>query len=110
MLQSLTEAMKLVPSLFLFSLVLGVNSQNWFQSTVDFLNQACLGVADMWRAYQHMREANYKNSDKYFQYYDAAWRGPGGAWIAEVIRYEFLNGSENGAYLTCLGSLRSFKS
>ncbi|XP_064085236.1 serum amyloid A-2 protein-like [Macrobrachium nipponense] len=36
-----------------------------------------------------MREANWKNSDKYFHArgnYDAAQRGPGGAWAAEVIR------------------------
>ncbi|XP_073203427.1 serum amyloid A-5 protein-like isoform X3 [Lepidochelys kempii] len=43
---------------------------------------------DMWRAYSDMREANYKNSDKYFHArgnYDAAQRGPGGKWAAEVI-------------------------
>ncbi|XP_070284303.1 serum amyloid A-2 protein-like isoform X3 [Myotis yumanensis] len=42
----------------------------------------------MWRAYSDMREANYKNSDKYFHArgnYDAAQRGPGGVWAAEVI-------------------------
>lgn len=42
----------------------------------------------MWRAYSDMREANYKNSDKYFHArgnYDAARRGPGGAWAAKVI-------------------------
>ena len=47
------------------------------------------GAWDMWRAYSDMREANYKNSDKYFHArgnYDAAQRGPGGAWAAEVIR------------------------
>ncbi|KAH1171512.1 hypothetical protein KIL84_007130, partial [Mauremys mutica] len=35
---------------------------------------------DMWRAYSDMREANYKNADKYFHArgnYDAAQRGPG---------------------------------
>uniref|UniRef100_A0A452RIB2 Serum amyloid A protein n=1 Tax=Ursus americanus TaxID=9643 RepID=A0A452RIB2_URSAM len=43
---------------------------------------------DMMRAYSDMREANYKNSDKYFHArgnYDAARRGPGGAWAAKVI-------------------------
>uniref|UniRef100_A0A8C0J2H7 Serum amyloid A protein n=1 Tax=Chelonoidis abingdonii TaxID=106734 RepID=A0A8C0J2H7_CHEAB len=43
---------------------------------------------DMWRAYSDMREANYKNADKYFHArgnYDAAQRGPGGKWAAEVI-------------------------
>uniref|UniRef100_A0A4X1T7X5 Serum amyloid A protein n=2 Tax=Sus scrofa TaxID=9823 RepID=A0A4X1T7X5_PIG len=46
------------------------------------------GAKDMWRAYSDMREANYKNSDKYFHArgnYDAARRGPGGAWAAKVI-------------------------
>lgn len=43
----------------------------------------------MFRAYQDMREANYKGADKYFHArgnYDAAQRGPGGAWAAKVIR------------------------
>lgn len=47
------------------------------------------GAWDMLRAYSDMREANYKNSDKYFHArgnYDAAQRGPGGAWAAKVIR------------------------
>ncbi|KAM5317727.1 LOW QUALITY PROTEIN: serum amyloid A-2 protein-like [Glossophaga mutica] len=42
----------------------------------------------MWRAYSDVREANYKGSDKYFHArgnYDAAQRGPGGAWAAKVI-------------------------
>ncbi|XP_036718013.1 serum amyloid A-2 protein-like isoform X2 [Balaenoptera musculus] len=42
----------------------------------------------MWRAYSDMREANYKNSDKYFHARgnrDAAERGPGGVWAAKVI-------------------------
>ncbi|XP_029771419.1 serum amyloid A protein-like [Suricata suricatta] len=46
------------------------------------------GAWDMWRAYSDMREANYKDSDKYFHArgnYDAAQRGPGGAWAAKVI-------------------------
>uniref|UniRef100_A0A8C0ARP8 Serum amyloid A protein n=1 Tax=Buteo japonicus TaxID=224669 RepID=A0A8C0ARP8_9AVES len=47
------------------------------------------GAWDMFRAYQDMREANYKGADKYFHArgnYDAARRGPGGAWAAKVIR------------------------
>lgn len=47
------------------------------------------GSRDMWRAYTDMREANWKNSDKYFHArgnYDAAQRGPGRAWAAKVIR------------------------
>ncbi|KFQ24607.1 Serum amyloid A-2 protein, partial [Merops nubicus] len=46
------------------------------------------GAWDMFRAYQDMREANYTNADKYFHArgnYDAARRGPGGAWAARVI-------------------------
>ena len=47
----------------------------------------------MWRAYRDMKEANYKGADKYFHArgnYDAAQRGPGGAWAAKVIRYQGL--------------------
>ncbi|NXO49466.1 SAA protein, partial [Aramus guarauna] len=46
------------------------------------------GAWDMFRAYQDMREANYVGADKYFHArgnYDAAQRGPGGAWAAKVI-------------------------
>lgn len=42
----------------------------------------------MWSAYSDMREANYKDSDRYFyacRNYDAAQKGPGGAWAAKVI-------------------------
>ncbi|XP_059133499.1 serum amyloid A-3 protein-like [Peromyscus eremicus] len=65
-------------------LVLGVASQRWFQ----FMKEAGQGTRDMWRAYSDMKEANWKNSDKYFHArgnYDAAQRGPGGAWTAKVI-------------------------
>ncbi|XP_059133344.1 serum amyloid A-3 protein-like [Peromyscus eremicus] len=65
-------------------LVLGVDSQRWFQ----FMKEAGQGTRDMWRAYSDMKEANWKNSDKYFHArgnYDAAQRGPGGAWAAKVI-------------------------
>ncbi|XP_027708420.1 serum amyloid A protein [Vombatus ursinus] len=93
--------MKLVTSLFLLSLVLCVNSQGWFQESLDFLDQARQGAGDMWRAYWDMREANFKNSDKYFHArgnYDAAQRGPGGVWIAEVISdaREFAQGGSFG--------------
>ncbi|XP_065737850.1 serum amyloid A-2 protein isoform X2 [Phocoena phocoena] len=76
--------MKLFTGLILCSLVLGVHSR-WF----SFLGEAYEGAKDMWRAYSDMKEANYKNSDKYFHArgnYDAAQRGPGGVWAAEVIR------------------------
>ncbi|KFO83404.1 Serum amyloid A protein, partial [Buceros rhinoceros silvestris] len=46
------------------------------------------GAWDMFRAYKDMREANFKGADKYFHArgnYDAARRGPGGAWAAEVL-------------------------
>ncbi|XP_072475581.1 serum amyloid A protein [Notamacropus eugenii] len=93
--------MKLLTGLFLLSLVLCVNSQGWFRETADFLNQARLGAGDMWRAYRDMREANFKNSDKYFHArgnYDAAKRGPGGVWAAEVLSdaREFLQGGSSG--------------
>ncbi|XP_059130450.1 serum amyloid A-1 protein-like isoform X2 [Peromyscus eremicus] len=66
-------------------LVLGVDSQSWF----EFMKEAGQGTRDMWRAYSDMREANWKYSDRYFRArgnYDAAQRGPGGAWAAKVIR------------------------
>ncbi|EFB28776.1 hypothetical protein PANDA_018865, partial [Ailuropoda melanoleuca] len=76
--------MKLFLGVLLCSLVLGVSSQGW----LTFLKEAGQGARDMMRAYSDMREANYKNSDKYFHArgnYDAAQRGPGGAWAAKVI-------------------------
>ncbi|XP_044116855.1 serum amyloid A-2 protein isoform X2 [Neovison vison] len=76
--------MKLFTGLIFCSLVLGVSSQ-WY----SFIGEAAQGAWDMYRAYSDMREANYKNSDKYFHArgnYDAAQRGPGGAWAAKVIR------------------------
>ncbi|XP_074904065.1 serum amyloid A protein-like [Buteo buteo] len=54
----------------------------------EFVRDAVRGAWDMFRAYQDMREANYKGADKYFHArgnYDAAQRGPGGAWAAKVI-------------------------
>uniref|UniRef100_A0A8I3NL84 Serum amyloid A protein n=1 Tax=Canis lupus familiaris TaxID=9615 RepID=A0A8I3NL84_CANLF len=80
----LCSRMKLLVGILLCSLVLGVSSQRW----LTFLKEAGQGTRDMWRAYSDMREANYKNSDKYFHArgnYDAAQRGPGGAWAAKVI-------------------------
>uniref|UniRef100_E1BJF9 Serum amyloid A protein n=1 Tax=Bos taurus TaxID=9913 RepID=E1BJF9_BOVIN len=77
------STMKLFTGLILCSLVLGVHSQ-W----MSFFGEAYEGAKDMWRAYSDMREANYKDADKYFHArgnYDAARRGPGGAWAAKVI-------------------------
>lgn len=51
--------------------------------------QLSTGARDMHRAYKDMKEANWKNSDKYFHArgnYDAARRGPGGRFAATVIR------------------------
>nr|XP_034342067.1 serum amyloid A-3 protein [Arvicanthis niloticus] len=65
-------------------LILGVDSQRWLR----FMKEAGQGSRDMWRAYSDMKKANWKNSDKYFHArgnYDAARRGPGGAWAAKVI-------------------------
>nr|AAA37096.1 serum amyloid A [Mesocricetus auratus] len=76
--------MKPFLSIIFCFLDLGVDSQRWFQ----FMKEAGQGTRDMWRAYTDMREANWKNSDKYFHArgnYDAAQRGPGGAWAAKVI-------------------------
>ncbi|XP_051004544.1 serum amyloid A-1 protein-like [Acomys russatus] len=76
--------MKPSVAVILCFLILGVDSQTWF----EFMKEAGQGARDMWRAYSDMREANWKNSDKYFRArgnYDAAQRGPGGAWAAKVI-------------------------
>ncbi|CAH1241420.1 SAA1 [Branchiostoma lanceolatum] len=57
-------------------------------SAVDRTREAAQGAGDMYSAYRDMRESNWKNSDKYFHArgnYDAAQRGPGGRWAAEVI-------------------------
>ncbi|XP_028257837.1 serum amyloid A [Parambassis ranga] len=64
-------------------LVVQTNAQ-WY----NFPREAYQGAGDMWRAYSDMREANFINSDKYFHArgnYDAAQRGEGGKWAAEVI-------------------------
>ncbi|XP_014703363.1 serum amyloid A protein-like [Equus asinus] len=89
--------MKLSIGIIFCSLVLGVSSREWF----TFLKEAGQGAKDMWRAYSDMREANYKGADKYFHArgnYDAARRGPGGAWAAKVIS----NARENAQRVTDL--------
>ncbi|KAI2558995.1 serum amyloid A-2 protein isoform a preproprotein [Homo sapiens] len=91
--------MKLLTGLVFCSLVLSVSSRSFF----SFLGEAFDGARDMWRAYSDMREANYIGSDKYFHArgnYDAAKRGPGGAWAAEVIS----NARENIQRLTGRGA------
>ncbi|XP_016403896.1 serum amyloid A-5 protein-like [Sinocyclocheilus rhinocerous] len=77
--------MKLILAVLVLVLVVETQAQ-WHQ----YPGQAIGGAKDMFRAYQDTREANWKNSDKYFHArgnYDAASRGPGGRWAAEVISY-----------------------
>ncbi|XP_061566339.1 serum amyloid A-5 protein-like [Cololabis saira] len=77
------------------ALILVVETQaQWYK----FPGQAAQGAYDMGRAYRDMRKANWKNSDKYFHArgnYDAARRGAGGRWAAEVISNgrEWVNGN-----------------
>ncbi|CAO2632636.1 Serum amyloid A-2 protein [Lemmus lemmus] len=80
--------------------VLGVDSQRW----IEFIKEAGQGTRDMWRAYTDMREANWIGADKYFHArgnYDAARRGPGGAWAAEVLSTskKYFQGLLNRYYL-----------
>eukprot|EP00072_Mus_musculus_P065768 XP_011249130.1 PREDICTED: serum amyloid A-2 protein isoform X1 [Mus musculus] len=76
--------MKLLTSLVFCSLLLGVCHGGFF----SFIGEAFQGAGDMWRAYTDMKEAGWKDGDKYFHArgnYDAAQRGPGGVWAAEKI-------------------------
>uniref|UniRef100_A0A8C5HW12 Serum amyloid A protein n=2 Tax=Gouania willdenowi TaxID=441366 RepID=A0A8C5HW12_GOUWI len=77
--------MKLLLAGIVLILIVQTNAQGY-----KFYWEAVQGAGDMWRAYSDMREANWKaeNTDKYFHArgnYDAAQRGPGGKWAAEVI-------------------------
>ncbi|KAM4617938.1 serum amyloid A-5 protein-like [Discoglossus pictus] len=70
------------------------NAGRAVQDAGEFVRGAAQGSWDMGRAYHDMRKANYRESDKYFHArgnYDAAQRGPGGRWAAEVLS----NGREN---------------
>ncbi|XP_029438239.1 serum amyloid A-5 protein-like [Rhinatrema bivittatum] len=99
--------MKLSICILVFSMALCANAQ-WYHDAwsgvVDagrFVKGAAQGTWDMGRAYMDMRDANYRNSDKYFHArgnYDAAQRGPGGRWAAEVISdaREFAQGGSSG--------------
>ncbi|XP_072236784.1 serum amyloid A [Leuresthes tenuis] len=66
-------------------LILTVTTEaQWYKFPIE----AAQGAYDMARAYDDMRDANWKNSDKYFHArgnHDAAQRGAGGRWAAEVI-------------------------
>ncbi|NWX89279.1 SAA protein, partial [Nothoprocta ornata] len=80
--------MKLSICLLLLSLAVCASADNPFYRAGKFVWDAVGGAGDMLRAYRDMREANYVGADKYFHArgnYDAAQRGPGGAWAAKVI-------------------------
>ncbi|NXM74629.1 SAA protein, partial [Serilophus lunatus] len=80
--------MRLCVCLLLLSVVLCVSADSGLRRAGAFVRDAAGGAWDMFRAYKDMREANYKGADKYFHArgnYDAAQRGPGGAWAAKVI-------------------------
>ncbi|XP_059213183.1 serum amyloid A-5 protein-like isoform X2 [Centropristis striata] len=88
--------MKLFLAGIVLFLIVGTNAQ-WYH----FPREAAQGSRDMWRAYRDMREANWKNSDKYFHArgnHDAAQRGAGGRWAAKVISNgrELWQGSVSG--------------
>ncbi|KAB7502783.1 Serum amyloid A-2 protein [Armadillidium nasatum] len=54
-----------------------------------FIRGAVNGAREMYKGYSEMREANWKNSDKYFHAkanQNAAKHGPGGIFAAKVIR------------------------
>uniref|UniRef100_A0A8C1UFB8 Serum amyloid A protein n=1 Tax=Cyprinus carpio TaxID=7962 RepID=A0A8C1UFB8_CYPCA len=75
--------MKLILAVLVLVLVVETQAQ-WYK----YPGQAIGGAKDMWRAYRDMREADTIGADKYFHArgnYDAANRGPGGRWAAEVI-------------------------
>ncbi|XP_073460213.1 serum amyloid A-3 protein-like [Aquarana catesbeiana] len=77
--------------LLLVGLAVAQAQFQWLSDSAKFVKDAAGGSRDMYRAYRDMREANYKNSDKYFHArgnYDAAQRGPGGSWAAKVISNE----------------------
>ncbi|RXG58009.1 Serum amyloid A-3 protein [Armadillidium vulgare] len=53
-----------------------------------FIRGAFNGAREMYKGYSEMREANWKNSDKYFHAkanQNAAKHGPGGIFAAKVI-------------------------
>ncbi|XP_026706241.1 serum amyloid A protein-like [Athene cunicularia] len=80
--------MRLCVCLVLLSLLCASVDMSPLREGGKFVLDALGGARDMYRAYQDMREANYKGADKYFHArgnYDAAQRGPGGAWAAKVI-------------------------
>ncbi|NXT94781.1 SAA protein, partial [Anhinga rufa] len=81
--------MRLCVCLALLSLILCASvDASSLRQRAEFVRDAVGGAWDMYKAYRDMREANFKGADKYFHArgnYDAARRGPGGAWAAKVI-------------------------
>ncbi|XP_064085661.1 serum amyloid A-5 protein-like [Macrobrachium nipponense] len=86
----------LLPVVVLAAVAVSANGHPGFWETTwnaaktpfRFGKEAYQGSRDMLRAYTDMRAANWKDSDKYFHArgnYDAAQRGPGGAWAAKHI-------------------------
>ncbi|XP_005085211.2 serum amyloid A-5 protein-like [Mesocricetus auratus] len=74
--------MKFLTGLIFCSLILEVIS--WF----SFIHEAYQGAEDMWQVNSDAKKANWRDSDKYFHVrgkYDAAKKGPGVMWAAEVI-------------------------
>lgn len=100
--------MKLLIGILVFSMALCATAE-WYiefgQAVIDggrFVKEATQGTWDMGEAYVDLLEGNFKNSDKYFHArgnYEAAQRGPGGKWAAEVIsdaRELFQSGCSGG--------------
>ncbi|NXU49048.1 SAA protein, partial [Turnix velox] len=80
--------MKLLVCLALLSVLCASADMSPIAEGARFVWDAARGSWDMLRAYTDMLDANYKGADKYFHArgnYDAARRGPGGAWAAKVI-------------------------
>ncbi|MEQ2225219.1 Serum amyloid A protein, partial [Ilyodon furcidens] len=78
-----SATMKLLLAGIVLIFITGSEAQ-WYR----FPLEAAQGAYDMGKAYKDMRDANWINSDKYFHArgnYDAAQRGTGGRWAAEVI-------------------------
>ncbi|XP_067284056.1 serum amyloid A-5 protein-like [Pseudorasbora parva] len=73
--------MKLILAVLVMVLVIDDQAQG-------FLGEAIGGAKDMWRAYKDLEESNWIGADKYFHArgnYEAAKRGPGGKFAAEII-------------------------
>uniref|UniRef100_A0A3P8TDX5 Serum amyloid A protein n=2 Tax=Amphiprion percula TaxID=161767 RepID=A0A3P8TDX5_AMPPE len=92
-----STTMKLLVAGLVLLLIVEINAE-WYTFPIE----AVQGAWDMAQAYRDMRKANWKDSDKYFHArgnYEAAQRGAGGRWAAEVISdaREWSNGKSGGA-------------